>query len=231
MNILLLSNSTNFGEHYLDHAHELIGQFLGEVKTLLFIPFAGVTITDADYTAKVAKALSPHGINVINLAQAEDKLAAINNAEAIAVGGGNTFRLLEQLYEFNLIEPIKNKVNSGVPYIGWSAGSNIAGPSICTTNDMPIVEPPSFDALNLVPFQLNPHYTEARLPNHGGETRLDRLTEYVQLNRAKKVVCLPEGSCVYGDFKGLHYRGADAMKVVTFGSVTMYEAPATNFFN
>ena len=192
--LLLLSNSTNFGEGYLDHALGSIRDFLGRgVKEVLFIPYAGVTIAWDTYASKVAERYKEIGYDMtpIHKTTAAD---AVANAQAIAVGGGNTFHLLKTMYDNNIVDAIRERVLNGCPYMGWSAGSNVAGPTICTTNDMPIVEPPSFTALDLVPFQLNPHYTDARLPNHGGETRADRLAEFVESNPGKYVVGLKEGS-------------------------------------
>lgn len=194
-NLLLLSNSTNFGEAYLEYPKATIANFLGaEIKEILFIPFAGVGFSYDDYTSKVNEPMSSIGYKVKGIHTFENAQKAVEQAEAFAIGGGNTFELLNQLYEQDLIAAIREKVFNGTPLIGWSAGSNVTGPSIKTTNDMPIVEPASFDALNLVPFQVNPHYTEARLPNHGGETRKDRLNEFLALNPEMKVVGVPEGN-------------------------------------
>ena len=212
MNLLLLSNSTNYGASYLAHAKSVIADFLGDVKEVLFIPYAGVTIGYEEYTQKVDEALSPFGIRVKAISSFEDPLEAVRNANSIAVGGGNTFRLLQQLYNNDLVVAIQNKVRNGCPYIGWSAGSNVAGPSICTTNDMPIVEPRSFNALNLFPFQINPHYSEAVIPNHGGESRRARIEEYIVLNETP-VVCLPEGSWVAASQAGYSFKGGDEMTV------------------
>lgn len=190
--LLLMSNSTNFGRPYLDHAATAVLAALGGRDELLFIPYA---LADHDaYTARVATALGPHGVQVTGLHSYPDPAAAVESATAIFTGGGNTFRLLRRLYEFELLEPIRRAVATGTPYLGASAGTNIAGPTIRTTNDMPIVEPPSLAALALVPFQLNPHYTDPD-PNshHMGETREQRLTEFHEENPTP-VVGLREGT-------------------------------------
>ncbi|HKR00859.1 MAG TPA: dipeptidase PepE, partial [Pyrinomonadaceae bacterium] len=158
--LLLLSNSMNYGQEFLEHAEGDIRDFLGDgVKRVLFVPFAGVTRTYDQYAAAVGEKFKEIGYELVPVHKAADAAEAIRSAEAVAVGGGNTFHLLRGLYESGLIESIRERVEAGLPYIGWSAGSNVACPTIRTTNDMPIVEPPSFNALNLVPFQINPHYT------------------------------------------------------------------------
>ena len=233
MEALLLSNSTNFGNQYMEHAHEVIAQFLGDVKEVLFVPYAGVTVTYDAYTATVQQALKQHDIRVISIHQVEDPSEAIKRAKAIAVGGGNTFRLVEQLYANNVMQAIYDAVQNGAKYIGWSAGSNVAGPTLCTTNDMPIVEPPSFSCLNLVPFQINPHYSEATIPNHGGESRVARIQEYVTIN-SRDVVCLPEGSWLEISGDKIGYFGNDAMKVYrgNSGATSTYdEISASSYFN
>jgi len=145
----------------------------------------------------------------------------VENAELIAVGGGNTFRLLEQLYEKELMDLLRLRVKEGVRYVGWSAGSNMAGLSIRTTNDMPIVEPESFDALALLPFQINPHYTEATIPDHGGETRAQRLGEFLELNKTTKVVALPEGTALQLKEGELSLLG-ERMKLFSYGEEAKY---------
>jgi dipeptidase E len=193
--LLLLSNSSNYGEEYLRYPLSAIQSFLGDgCERVLFVPFAGVRMTYDDYAAKVRERFEEIGYRLDSVHEAADPVRAVAEAEAIAVGGGNTFHLLRGLYEANLLEVIGARVENGMPYIGWSAGSNVACPTIKTTNDMPVVEPPSFKALSLVPFQINPHYTEATLPNHNGETRAERLLEFVEANPETWVVGLREGS-------------------------------------
>ena len=200
--LLLLSNSTNHGQRYLEHAAAPMRDFLGSaVREVLFVPYAGVTFTPDEYTAKVRSHFEGLDYRLISIHQTSDPAAAIAEAEAIAVGGGNTFHLLNLVYENGLIEPIRDRVNAGIPYMGWSAGSNLACPTIRTTNDMPIMQPPSFDALNLIPFQINPHYLDAHPEKHKGETREDRINEFIEVNRDTYVAGLREGStlAVKGD--------------------------------
>lgn len=195
-NLLLLSSSRVGDTEYLQHALTMIKAKLNGVTELLFIPYAGVTLNYDDYTTKVQNALSEIGIKVTGIHQHDDPIAAIDAAQAIAVGGGNTFHLLHQLYQHDLMEVIQKKVANGMPYIGWSAGSNIAGLSIRTTNDMPIIEPKSFNALQLVDFQLNPHYTDHTPAGHNGETRAQRLAEFMVLNPTTPIVAIVEGTAL-----------------------------------
>lgn len=195
-NLLLLSSSRVGATEYLKHALEMIKAKLNGVTELLFIPYAGVSLSYDEYTLKVQTALNELGVNVTGIHQYDDAVTAVNNAQAIAVGGGNTFHLLHQLYQNELIKPIQHKVSTGMPYIGWSAGSNIAGLSIRTTNDMPIIEPRSFNALKLVDFQLNPHYTDQSPAGHNGETREQRLAEFMVLNPTTPIVAIVEGSAL-----------------------------------
>ncbi|NVJ61992.1 MAG: dipeptidase PepE [Gammaproteobacteria bacterium] len=197
--LLLLSSSKADETDYLAHATHWITQFLDQAgvsseSNVLFVPFAGVSISYPEYTAKVSAALSQLGLNIQCLGASDDPLRSIKKADVIIVGGGNTFHLLHQLYQFDLIGPIRERVSQGVPYIGWSAGSNIATPSIKTTNDMPIVQPPSFQALNLVPFQINPHYIDGHPPGFHGETRDDRLQEFMTVSPEVNIIGLPEGT-------------------------------------
>jgi len=217
--LLLLSNSTNYGEAYLEYPKEAISQFLGkDMKKILFVPYAGVGFSYDVYTEKVARPFSELGHEIQGIHTFSNAKQAVQNAEAIAIGGGNTFELLNQLYKNDVVDAIQERVNSGIPYMGWSAGSNVAGPSIKTTNDMPIVEPQSFDALNLVPFQINPHYTEAMLPNHGGETRKDRINEFVQVNQDATVIGIPEGNIIEISGSTCRLIGADVSKVFKYNA-------------
>lgn len=179
--LLLISNSTLFGSGYLDHAEAEIRNFLGDLRRVLFVPFA---LYDRDaYALNARDRFKQMGYELTSVHNAADRFQAVADTDAIFVGGGNTFRLLKTLYDQSLIEPIRERVAAGMLYIGSSAGSNIAGPTIKTTNDMPIVQPPSFEALGLVSFQINPHYLDPD-PNskHMGETREKRLQEFLEEN-------------------------------------------------
>jgi dipeptidase E len=192
MNLLLLSNSTNHGRQYLEHATDTVAAFLEGIDELLFIPYAGSD--HSSYTELVAQSLKRIGISVRGLHTAPDPFAAIKDAQAIFTGGGNTFRLVKALHQLQLIEPIQQAIQSGTRYMGASAGTNIASPTLRTTNDMPIVEPGSFNTLNLVPFQINPHYLDADPESrHAGETRETRLTEFLEDNDVP-VLGLREGT-------------------------------------
>lgn len=192
--ILLLSTSTVYGSGYLDYAESNVREFLGDVRRVLFVPFA---LHDRDaYAAKVRDRFARFGYAVDSLHKAADAQAAVQRAEALFVGGGNTFRLLKTLYDLALLEVIRQRVSSGMPYMGSSAGSNIAGPTIRTTNDMPIVQPPSFNALGLVAFQLNPHFLDATPDSkHMGETREERIAQFLEENDTP-VLGLREGAIV-----------------------------------
>lgn len=218
MNLLLLSNSTNFGEEYLEYPKEAINNFLNGIKkNIVFIPYAGVTFSWDDYTDKVNESLRETGIRVNGLHASKDPVKSIENADAIMVGGGNSFQLLHLLYKHKLVDVINEKVQSGVPYIGWSAGSNMACPTLKTTNDMPIIEPISFRALNLIPFQINPHYTEATIQNHGGESREARILEFLEVNRGETVIGLPEGMIIKLTNGSYELIGCKPVKIFQFG--------------
>ncbi|MBQ0826383.1 dipeptidase PepE [Streptomyces tagetis] len=192
MRLLLLSNSTQYGRGYLEHALATVTGFLPEGARLAFVPYA---LADHDtYTARVRGALAPSGIEVRGVHEDGDPLAALGAADAVFVGGGNSFRLLCALYRTGLREALAEAVRGGLPYMGASAGTNMAAPSLRTTNDMPIVQPPSFAALGLVPFQINPHYLDPDPDStHKGETREERLTEFLEENDVP-VLGLREGS-------------------------------------
>ena len=208
MQLLLLSSSRADNSDYLAPYMNWIASHLSGIDELLFIPYAGISINYDDYQATVQQALAPLGITVRSIHQFADARQAVVQAQAIAVGGGNTFHLLYQLYQQDIVQLIRKRVTEGVPYIGWSAGSNIAGTTIRTTNDMPIIEPPSFTALNLLSFQLNPHYTDFKPAGFHGETRDMRLNEFMLLNPKTPIVGLPEGTALRRSGNQLHYVGA-----------------------
>lgn len=189
--LLLISTSTVYGTGYLDHAENEIREHLQGVEKVLFIPYA---LKDRDgYARKVRERFDRMRLGCESI-QMGDPKEAISRAEAIFVGGGNTFRLLKTLYDLDLIHAIRERVQSGMPYLGASAGSNIAGPTIRTTNDMPIVQPLSLDALKVFPFQINPHYLDADPDSkHMAETREERLLQYLEENEVP-VIGLREGS-------------------------------------
>jgi dipeptidase E len=176
--------------------------------------------------AAVSGPFAEMGYQLDALHRTIDPHAAVRSAEAIAVGGGNTFHLLRGLYENALLESIRERVEMGVPYIGWSAGSNVACPTIRTTNDMPIVEPESFNALGLVPFQINPHYTDEQLTGHQGETREQRLAEFTIANPGIRVVGLREGSILRLEGQTIKLLGEKTARIFMSGEDALEIKPA-----
>jgi len=207
MTLLLLSNSTNHGGGYLDHAMPAIRELFAGVRSLVFVPFA---LHDVDaYTARVRARFAREGIEVQGVGL-DAGPAAVEDAEAVFVGGGNTFRLLLRMQECDLLHELRERVLAGMPYLGASAGTNIAAPTIQTTNDMPIVEPLAFEALHLVHFQINPHYVDADPASiHMGETREQRLLEYLEEN-PYPVVGLREGGWLRVEGPSVRLEGAGA---------------------
>ncbi len=205
--ILAFSSSTVGNGGYLETAVPIIKDFLGDQELkIAFIPFAAVGNDYDDYNAKVKKGLGgPHSIVTVTPGRANE---VIEKADVIMVGGGNTFKLLHDIYYLKLLDIIRDKVNNGSPYIGWSAGSNILSPTIGTTNDMPVIEPKSFNALGLLPFQINPHYNNVKSDGHNGETRDQRLEEFIYLNPGLPVVGLPEGTALLLDKGSLSLVGS-----------------------
>ncbi|WP_460004771.1 dipeptidase PepE [Microbacterium xylanilyticum] len=187
-----MSNSSNAGSGYLEHAWEAVLDALGGAARLVFVPYA---LADLDgYTAKAREAFAAHGVEVVGVHESGDPVAAIGEAAAVFAGGGNTFRLLKTVREAGLLEPLRAHASAGRPYLGASAGTNLAAATIRTTNDMPIVEPGGFDALGLVPFQINAHYLDADpASTHAGETRAQRLAEFHEENTTP-VLALREGA-------------------------------------
>lgn len=194
MNVLMLSSSKFSHYNYLAYAKEWIDKHIKGCDKIVFIPYAGVSINWSAYTQKVRQALPEY--NVLGLHESDNAKSTINSADAILVGGGNTFNLLYHLQKGHLLNAIRDKVEQGAPYIGWSAGANICGNSIRTTNDMPIIEPISFDAFKFLEAQINPHYTDISTANHHGETRDQRLTEFCTLHPSTPVIAIREGSAL-----------------------------------
>lgn len=201
--LLLISNSTNPGSGYLDHCADRIAAHFVESSQIAFIPYA---LADHEVYARTAEErFAQMGLPLVSVDRAEDPRSVISQSDGIFVGGGNTFRLLAQLRSKGLLEAIRSRVRSGTNYAGASAGSNVACPTIKTTNDMPIVDPNGFEALGLFPYQINPHYVD-RDPDvaHGGETRAQRITEYHEENETP-VIALYEGAML------LHQEGRTSL--------------------
>lgn len=219
MRLLLFSNSTNSGEEYLAYAIPHISDFLSSDNSkILFIPYAGITVNYDDYATRVNKRFNEIGHSITSIHTFQDPVKAVHEAEVIVVGGGNTWQLLYMLQKYKLIDPIRKKVMSGIPYIGWSAGSNICCPTIRTTNDMPVVQPENFDSLNLIPFQINPHYLDANPEGHAGETREDRIMEFIMLNKNIFVVGLREGTMFLLNNNSLRLIGTRNARIFRFGT-------------
>jgi len=191
--LLLLSNSRSADGKYLAHARDAIAAHFVGIREALFVPYAGVTVTWDAYATRVADAFAPVGVGVRSIHTVADPVAAVGDADAIVVGGGNTFHLLATMQRLGIVDIVRRRTLFGMPYLGWSAGSVVACPTLQTTNDMPIVEPASFAALGLVDFQINAHFTDVHPPGFQGETRRERLAEFVAANPTVRVIGLPEG--------------------------------------
>lgn len=220
MRLLLLSNSTNPGEPYLSYPKEAIKTFLQNSKknNILFIPYAAITFSYDEYVQKVNDGLKEIDVQVKGIHTFDDPIEAVNNADIIIVGGGNTWKLTKMVQEKDLIKAIRNKVHLGTPYIGWSAGSNLACPTLRTTNDMPIVEPSTFETLDLVPFQINPHYLDVNPSNHGGETREMRIEEFISQNQDIYVVGLRESTILHFEDNKLNLIGDRSARIFRYGN-------------
>ncbi|MNJ97540.1 Peptidase E [compost metagenome] len=218
MNIMLASTSTLFGEQYLAYLKSEIIDLYKGVDEIIFIPFARPSgISHEDYTNKAATFFLEIGINVKGLHEFEDKENAITNAKGIFTGGGNTFLLVKTLHELGLMNILKETIERGIPYLGCSAGSNIGGVNMKTTNDMPIVYPPSFDCMGLVPFNINPHYLDPTPEiKHNGETRETRIQEFLTQNNIK-VVGLREGNWVRRIGDKITVEGSELTRVFEHG--------------
>ncbi len=222
MNLLLISNSTMAGEPYLHWPLQHLADFFNrhQVKEVCFIPYAGVHLHDGGlqasydvYTQRVAGVFQSFGVKVTGIHNENDPEKAIRSAEAVVVGGGNTFYLVAEMYRNGIMNVLREKVKAGMPYAGWSAGANVACPTLKTTNDMPIVEPESFQTLGLIPFQINPHYLDAHPDGHGGETREQRIEEFLAVNQDTTVVGLREGCLLLFENDTLHLKGNKSMRI------------------
>ena len=247
MNLLLISNSTNFGEPYLAWAINQIELFsaknnLNTDSKIIFVPFAGVNIAGKPFPESYdayeqrVKTVFAEKLGLKNFTSVhhfDDKKAAVREADCIVVGGGNTFHLVAEMHKYGLVEAIRERALAGVPYMGWSAGSNVACPTLCTTNDMPIVQPASFNTLNLVPFQINPHYLDPhpeidKMIKHGGETRQDRINEYLAVNQKMTVVGLREATALWLDGDRLWLKGGKKMVILKYGDELREIEPNTD---
>ena len=225
--LLLISNSTMAGKDYLGWPKHYISDFLNneKVKKVTFVPYAGVGLSleslEASYdvyTERVREVFASLGFEIESVHQADDPVKMIQESESIAVGGGNTFHLVAKMHDTGIMKAIKEKAEGGTPYMGWSAGSNVACPTLMTTNDMPIIQPKSFDCLNLIPFQINPHYLDANPEGHGGETREQRIEEFLVVNKEMKVLGLREASLLFVEGKLMKLLGSRQLRLFTFGN-------------
>ena len=221
--ILLISSSACHPTGYLDHAEPEIRDFLTGTRRVLFFPWA---LADRDaYAAKVRERLRRMGFEVDSAHEAPDPVRAVENAEAVFLGGGNTFRLLKTMYELDLLVPLRRRVWEGMPYVGSSAGSNVACATIRSTNDMPIIEPPSLAALGLVPFNLNPHYLDPDpTSTHKGETREERIAQFHEENE-QPVVGLREGAILRIEGGNVTLRGIARARLFRKGEPPAEFAP------
>jgi dipeptidase E len=224
--ILLVSNSTVYGRGYLDHVEREIKAFLGDGKRILFFPYA---LYDRDgYAGKANARFAAMGYSLESVHHAADPREAVENTDAFFIGGGNTFRLLKALQDVDLLDAIGRKVKSGVPYIGSSAGSNVAGPTIKTTKDMPIVQPRSFDSLGLVPFQISPHFQDPD-PNsrHMGETQEERILQFLEENETP-VAGIREGAWLICENGAVTLRGEAGARIFSPGKLPVEAKPGDN---
>ncbi len=225
MNLLLISNSTNAGEPYLKYPINEIAKTLNGVTEVAFVPYAAVTFSYDEYERRVQERFNEIGIKVTSVHKARNKRNFVRHAQAIVIGGGNTFALLKKMQEEDLIDIIYRRVKAGMPYVGWSAGSNVTCPTICTTNDMPIVQPESFKAIGAVKFQINPHYLDANPEGHAGETREQRIMEYIEANPRRWVVGLREGCMLHLHDGKMELIGSRPMRIFKKG-VEIFEVNA-----
>lgn len=225
------------GEAYLGWPKHHIANFLNKnkVKKVTFVPYAGVGLSEESlkvsydaYESRVAGVFAELGFELESVHQADNPVEMINNAESIAVGGGNTFHLVAEMHNTGIMQAIKEKAVKGTPYMGWSAGSNVTCPTLMTTNDMPIIEPASFKCTGLVPFQINPHYLDANPEGHGGETRQQRIEEFLVVNRDMKVLGLREASLLLVEGNKMTLVGSRDLRLFEFGKEPVEFPPGTD---
>ncbi len=225
-NLLLISNSTNAGEVYLGWPRPHIQAFLAEnkVNQVLFVPYAGVNLSSEGlkasfdaYESRVKAVFGELGFELKSIHQFSDAVKAVEEAECIAVGGGNTFHLFYMMHHMGIMKPMRKRILEGMPFMGWSAGANVACPTLRTTNDMPIIEPVSFQGLNVIPFQINPHYLDAHPEGHGGETREQRIKEFIAINPEVYVAGLREGCFFRVKGDDLKHYGSRSLRIFKNG--------------
>ena len=229
MHLLLISNSTMAGEPFLEYSKDEIVKFIGKCQNIVFIPYAAVTFSFDDFEAKLNRRFKEFGLSVRSIHRFDNQVEAIETADAIVVGGGNTWNLVRHLHQNGLIEPVRRKVQAGTPYVGWSAGANVACPTMQTTNDMPVVDPLGFDTFGLVPFQINPHYTDKQIEGHGGETREERILEYLAANPKSTVVGLREGCMLKINGEHVEYIGKHSLRLFINGRQPIEIEPDEEF--
>ena len=224
--VLLISNSTVYGRGYLDHVEDEIRNFLGALKSVLFFPFA--LFDRDDYATRARTRFAAMGYALASAHAVRNAQKAIEETDAVFIGGGNTFRLLKALQDLDLLEPIRCKVKDGTPYIGSSAGSNVAGPTIKTTKDMPIVQPRSFDSLGLVPFQISPHFQDPD-PNskHMGETQEERILQFLEENETP-VIGMREGAWLLCENGAVTLKGETGARIFRRGEGPVEAKPGEN---
>jgi len=223
--LLLISNSTLHGSGYLDHVEKEIRDFVGSRTKVVFVPFA---VHDRHaYAAKAQERFRDIGLSLISIHDVSNMPRAVDEADVVFVGGGNTFRLLKGLYDHNLLGPIRRRVAAGVPYIGSSAGSIVACPTLKTTKDMPVVQPPSFEALGLVPFQISPHYLDPDPSStHMGETQEERIVQFLEENE-ETVVGLREGSVLRVEDGAVTLKGRNTARIFRRGEEPVEATPGS----
>jgi dipeptidase E len=220
MRLLLISNSTMPGEPYLSYPMPEIMKFLGDQSLrALFIPYAAVTFSFDVYEEKVRERFADLNYSLTSIHRATDFVKEIEKAQVLVVGGGNTWQLVRMMNDNGLFPLIRERVLAGVPFIGWSAGANVACPTLRTTNDMPIIDPKGFECLNLVPFQINPHYLDKNPEGHGGETREQRIEEFLEINPNVQVVGLREGTMLRREGDHLKLIGERPVRIFKKGVV------------